>query len=264
MTQIKRKEHYDADADDASAMGDDDFDFELDLGTTEANQQMESLSTSISVQPSPAPDDVLLCGDGLINVAAADEPDEPVPEQHPHANPSSSSTAAPVEFAVADDEPVEHLASRSSSSSSRPFRPLRDAGGFSVVLQDRQFLLETGACVIMKPGISEVTSGNFATVYQNQHSNQILGTLGTAAALGQSRGIKAMCHVHSNGRSSRCQCWISFKKTDHVTDDARLNLISSLSEWLAEGANQTEDAHAESSFNLRIAAGMNPRRARPK
>lgn len=45
-----------------------------------------------------------------------------------------------------------------------------------------------------------------------------------------------------------------------VTDHMRLDVFSSLCDWLANSLTESECDHEESSFNLRLAAGMNPRK----
>ena len=249
----------------------------MGFGNAEVDDAFGSLQNKMDVPTGP--DEVLLCGI-LSELPDAETASAPEPEsvqpgsstdrvdgvdavtEMDGVTSSGSASGGPVSLVVEQPAAAAAASSSSSRSSSRLLqqpRAIREVSGFACILCERRFTMPNGAIVLLKSGVNAGSTGNIASVYQDPDCTIVLGHLGTAAPLGETEGLKASCSQHSR-KGYRCQCWIRFQKDYDVTDSVRLDLFRSLADWLSESATLSETEHDENSFNLRLAANMNPRK----
>ena len=236
-----------------ASVPDEKDDCELDLGLGAANELLESLSEQVAANPPPIFEDCV-CGDA--GAAAAVETLDAAASSAGAGGPAAPVTLQEVYDDLARAEAATESAP-SSSSRERPFLPLTSS--FLTVFAGipRTHALEHG-WLQFRDNVSPTTTTTFAEVFADEALTDRLGTIGTAAPLGETKGLRASCDKHKIGKA-KCMCWINFKKDKAVTPEDRWMLFRALADWLGTADSTDQQAHADASFTLRVAAGMTPR-----
>lgn len=142
--------------------------------------------------------------------------------------------------------------------------PLDGADSFATMLDrtDRRFSLGDSECVVeVASGVTTESTRIIASVFSDATCSTRLGTISTAEPLARAAGLKATCscEAHMRKKLKACVCWIRFNKSMEASTASRWDMFKSLALWLAKGASCTREEHHQTSYTLKVAAGMKPR-----